>query len=138
MSFVETVRATKGIKARNLIPSCDSIPDLEALLEVETRVLITGAARSRLNALLKAAAKAAEGQLVLGLEPEKPADPVEPEQVEEVESKTCPKCGETGPIAEMFGLRNTKRIRADGTEVVTSRAQSYCKACRNTKRRKKE
>ena len=46
------------------------------------------------------------------------------------EQKTCPKCGKTGSVSELFGFRRTKHERVDGTEVITERAQSYCRDCR--------
>lgn len=46
------------------------------------------------------------------------------------EKKTCPKCGRSGPIEEMFGYRNVKHTRSDGTEVVAHKPQSYCRECR--------
>lgn len=46
------------------------------------------------------------------------------------ETKTCPKCGKTGPVDQMFGYRNVKHTRADGSEVVTEKPQSYCRDCR--------
>jgi hypothetical protein len=45
--------------------------------------------------------------------------------------KTCPKCGRSGPVAEMFGLRNMTRTRKDGNQVVETRPQSYCRDCRS-------
>lgn len=45
--------------------------------------------------------------------------------------KTCPKCGRNGPVAEMFGLRNMTRTRKDGSQVVETRPQSYCRDCRS-------
>ena len=52
------------------------------------------------------------------------------ENAAEDDTKTCPKCGRTGPVGEMFGYRNVKRERSDGTEVVTKKPQSYCRECR--------
>lgn len=45
-------------------------------------------------------------------------------------TKTCPKCGRTGTVESLFGTRNVKHTRADGTEVVSERPQSYCRDCR--------
>lgn len=45
--------------------------------------------------------------------------------------KTCPKCGRSGPIAEMFGMRNMTRTGKDGSTVVEARPQSYCRDCRS-------
>jgi hypothetical protein len=50
--------------------------------------------------------------------------------VDETQVKACPKCGESGTIGEKFGVRRMKQKRADGTEVVVTRPQSYCKSCR--------
>jgi S-DNA-T family DNA segregation ATPase FtsK/SpoIIIE len=44
--------------------------------------------------------------------------------------KTCPKCGATGPVAELFGMRRTRHTRKDGVEVSVERPQSYCRSCR--------
>ena len=49
--------------------------------------------------------------------------------------KQCPKCGKTGEIGADFGTRRMRRTRADGTEVVEERAQSYCRECRRAGRR---
>lgn len=46
------------------------------------------------------------------------------------ETKTCPKCGAAGPIDGLFGYRNVKHTRSDGTEVVQRKPQSYCRDCR--------
>ena len=46
-------------------------------------------------------------------------------------SRTCPKCGRTGTIRELFGTRRMRHQRRDGSEVVTERAQSYCRFCRS-------
>lgn len=46
--------------------------------------------------------------------------------------KTCPKCGRSGPIAEMFGMRNMTRTRKDGSTVVEQKPQSYCRDCRRS------
>lgn len=46
--------------------------------------------------------------------------------------KECPKCGRSGPIAEMFGMRNTTRTRKDGSTVVEAKPQSYCRDCRSS------
>ena len=48
--------------------------------------------------------------------------------------KCCPKCGTTGPIEATFGYRNTKHTRKDGTVVEKLRVQSYCRACRSSKK----
>ncbi|GMV43626.1 MAG: hypothetical protein AMXMBFR64_53420 [Myxococcales bacterium] len=45
--------------------------------------------------------------------------------------KECPKCGRSGPVAEMFGMRNMTRTRKDGSTVVEARPQSYCRDCRS-------
>lgn len=45
--------------------------------------------------------------------------------------KTCPKCARSGPVAEMFGMRNMTRTRKDGSTVVEARPQSYCRDCRS-------
>ena len=61
---------------------------------------------------------------------------VEAEAVADEESdgdgntKTCPKCGQSGLVAELFGYRKMTTKRSDGSEVVTERAQSYCRECR--------
>ena len=44
--------------------------------------------------------------------------------------KTCPKCGKSGPIGELFGIRTMRAKRKDGTETVVERPQSYCTDCR--------
>ena len=59
------------------------------------------------------------------------------EAQEEEPSKTCPKCGTTGPVASLFGMRRMRRTRGDGTEVVEVRAQSYCRSCRSQARRRR-
>ncbi|MCP4810077.1 MAG: ATP-dependent helicase [Proteobacteria bacterium] len=46
------------------------------------------------------------------------------------ETKTCPKCGVEGSVDELFGYRNVKHTRADGTDVVQRKPQSYCRSCR--------
>jgi hypothetical protein len=137
MSFVETVRAAKGVKARNLIPSCESIPDLEELLKADPRKIVTMAARSRLNALRAKESRAAEDGVTPDPEETEP-EAINRVRVEEADTKTCPACGNSGLIAELFGVRKMKRVRADGIEVVTTRAQSHCKKCRGKKKKKGE
>jgi len=48
--------------------------------------------------------------------------------------KRCPKCGKTGDIEADFGMRRMRRTKADGTEVVDERPQSYCRGCRSCRR----
>ena len=52
------------------------------------------------------------------------------------EVKCCPKCGTSGGIEALFGYRNTKRTKKDGTVVHTVRIQSYCRPCRSSKTKK--
>ncbi len=57
-------------------------------------------------------------------------------RVDRAATKACPKCGKTGEIGADFGTRRMRRTRADGTEVVEERAQSYCRECRRASRRR--
>lgn len=50
-----------------------------------------------------------------------------------MDHKTCPKCGETGPLDEFFGMRNMRRTLRDGSNVVEAKPQSYCRNCRSAK-----
>lgn len=58
--------------------------------------------------------------------------PAEPETAPPEDSavKTCPKCGTTGPVSTLFGMRTTKHTRASGEVVSREAPQSYCRACR--------
>jgi len=47
-----------------------------------------------------------------------------------VPEKTCPKCGRSGSIEVLFGMRNMRRTLKDGRVVVESKPQSYCRDCR--------
>jgi len=140
-TFAARVRAEKGVKARNMIPSSDSIPELEEVLRVDTRSIVQTATKSRIRALRKAEARAAEDGATAPPEPEAEeptaeATPIERIRVDDKETKQCPKCHKTGVIGVDFGVRNMKRTRKDGTEVVTKRAQAQCKKCRGKKKPK--
>lgn len=45
--------------------------------------------------------------------------------------KKCFKCGKTGPVMETFGMRKMTRTRKNGSTVIDSRPQSYCRDCRS-------
>ncbi|MCB9759550.1 MAG: hypothetical protein H6739_06890 [Alphaproteobacteria bacterium] len=53
----------------------------------------------------------------------------------EQQVKACPECGATGPIEALFGTRMMRSVRADGTEVVVERPQSWCRQCRSQSRK---
>lgn len=136
MTFAEQVKAAKGVHARNMVPKCDSIDELEELLAVETRKLVADAVKSRLRKLRADELRRAEEGV--RPEPEEGEDPPPVERsIPAEDTKTCPKCGFVGPI-EKFGYRRMKRARADGTEVITKRVQSYCKPCRGKSSKKKD
>jgi hypothetical protein len=50
--------------------------------------------------------------------------------------KSCPNCGKYGSVIELFGERTTTRVRRDGTKVLETRPQSYCRECRSDKTRR--
>jgi superfamily I DNA/RNA helicase len=93
----------------------------------------------RQRCLLYVAASRARDELVVtgwgGTSPFLTREPAAGERAERAEEKRCPKCGKTGSIEADFGLRRMRRTLADGTEVVQTRPQSYCRECRGAGRR---
>ena len=138
--FAEKVVNAKGVDARNMIPGCESLPELQEILGTETRKIVTQAVKSRMRALRKKEAREAEdgATIPLPLGSSKEPDPIKRSRVETKETKTCPKCGVTGLVSQAFGVRKMKRTRKDGTEIVTVRAQSHCKSCRGQRKPKAE
>lgn len=128
-------------QARKAVSRLETIEDVEAVALAEAtgknRTSVLDACEKRMRAL-QAAAPVAEPEAAEATEATEAAEVTEAAETTETETAEaaayCPRCKASvvgdEAIKAVFGFRDMKRVKKDGTTVVATKPQSYCRDCR--------